>query len=103
MKRSLILVSVLLTACEIDKVKYQEQLDRPHVESTTLSCTHSGFCYDCGIDENFEFSCRLRLSDSCPGTQPGTVEVTPFEVGYESGRRERFNKVRELTREGICR
>jgi hypothetical protein len=49
------------------------------------SCSKLGVCLKCGLGFDGHFSCGLKFSAFCPGTQTATVRETKVRITYDDG------------------
>lgn len=95
----ILLAALTLSACDEETSR---EVYKSYTETRDISCTYSGFCYDCGIDWDGDYSCGFRYT-SCDGHQSATVRVTPFETFHKSGKVRQHEDILILTRTGPCR
>ena len=72
---NMLLVSLALLGCRKEIV---ETYGTPWREEAVVSCTTSGYCYNC------YGKCGYRWGPTCPGKQRAIVEVTPYTFHYDN-------------------
>ena len=100
--RLLMLCLLAATTVACDKEAHRFYLPT-YSEPRLLACNVSGFCHQCSVDFDGEFTCGYRFSMSCDGKRPAMVLVKPYEVTYESGAVRQFETTITQSFEGECR
>lgn len=95
-------VLIACAGCDTEIVSAERSLGRA---TASRSCTHPGFCMECGLDYRGKFDCMPRLRPACRGRQPGTAERIEQTWHWESEPDVKQTRIvnRDFRPTGACR